>query len=150
MQPVEDVLLVGERAARLVRVLETKDERAAGVPGVQVVVERRPGRPDVERAGRARGDPDARRRQSVIGATAAVDTCAGTLWNRSGLAVPGSTRTRAAGRRPSVARPRGPSRVSESSDSLRASTVIAAPGVEARASRYDSRPASSSASSVIR
>ena len=32
----------------------------------------------------------------------------------------------------------------------RASTVIAAPGVRARASRYDSRPASSSASSVIR
>ena len=40
-----------------------------------------------------------------------------------------------AGRSPSVARPRGPSSVSESSDSERARTVIDAPGVSARASR---------------
>ena len=56
----------------------------------------------------------------------------------------------AAGRSPSVARPSGPSRVSESSDSERARTVIGAPGVRARASRYESSAASSSASSVIR
>ena len=50
---------------------------------------------------------------------------AGTLWNRPGSASPGRTRISAAGRRPSVARPRGPSRVRESSDSLRARIVIA-------------------------
>ena len=60
MQAVEDVLLVGDRAARLVGVLEAQHERAAGVAGVQVVEQRRPGGPDVERTGRARGDPDAR------------------------------------------------------------------------------------------
>ena len=38
-----------------------------------------------------------------------------------------------AGRSPRVARPRGPSRVSESRDSERARTVIGAPGVSARA-----------------
>ena len=59
----------------------------------------------------------------------------GTRWNSPASASPGSTRMRAAGRSPSVARPRGPSRVSESSDSDRARTVTWAPGVSARASR---------------
>ena len=129
VQPVEDVLLVGDRPARLVGVLESQDEGPAGVARVQVVEQRRPGGPDVERTGRARGDPDAR--SSVIG----LDDGAGTRWKRPGSASPGRTRTSAAGRRPSVARPRGPSSVSESSDSLRARIVMWAPGVSARASR---------------
>jgi hypothetical protein len=62
-------------------------------------------------------------------------TASGTRWKRPGSASPSRTRTRAAGRRPSVARPRGPSRVSESSDSERARMVMWAPGVRARASR---------------
>ena len=37
----------------------------------------------------------------------------GTRWNRAGSAAPGSTRIKAAGRRPSVALPSGPSSVSE-------------------------------------
>ena len=74
----------------------------------------------------------------------------GPCGTAPGSAVPGSTRISAAGRSPSVARPRGPSSVSESRDSLRASTVTAAPGVSALASRYERSPASSSASSVIR
>ena len=45
----------------LVGVLEAQDERAAGVAGEQVVEQRRPGRADVERPGRARRDPDPRR-----------------------------------------------------------------------------------------
>ena len=57
VETVEDVLLELDRAAGLVRVLQAQDERAAGVPGVQVVEQRRPGGPDVERAGGARGDP---------------------------------------------------------------------------------------------
>ena len=59
VEPIEDVLLERDGAARLVGVLEPEDERAARVPGVQVVEQRRPRRPDVERPGRARGDPDA-------------------------------------------------------------------------------------------
>ena len=62
VQPVEDVLLVGDRRASDVGVLEAEDERAAGVPGVEVVEQRRPCRPDVERTRRARGDADAVRR----------------------------------------------------------------------------------------
>ena len=143
VQAVEDVLLELDRAPSPVGVLEAEDEGAAGVPGVEVVEERGPGRPDMEGAGRAGRDPDA-----VL--TASAVTGPGTRWNSAGSASPGRTRTSAAGRRPSVARPIGPSRVSESSDSLRARTVIGAPGLRARASRYDSRPASSSASSVIR
>ena len=65
VQPVEDVGLEGERAARLVRVLQAEDERPADVAGVQVVEERRPGGADVQRAGRARRDPDARGRRRV-------------------------------------------------------------------------------------
>ena len=110
--------------ARLVRVLEAQDERAAGVPREQVVEQRRPGGPDVERAGRARGDPDAR---STVGHRRRR-RAPGRRWNRAGSASPGRTRTSAAGRRPSVARPRGPSSVSESSDSLRARIVTWAPG----------------------
>ena len=64
----------------------------------------------------------------------------GTRWKSAGSASPGRTWTSDAGRRPSVARPRGPSSVSESSDSERARTVTWAPGVRARASRYESRP----------
>ena len=73
VQAVEDVLLELDRAASLVRVLEAEDERAARVPGVQVVEQRRPGGPDVEWAGGARGDPDARDGQS--------GQRAGTTWN---------------------------------------------------------------------
>ena len=51
-----------------------------------------------------------------------IDQRSGTRWNSAGSASPGSTWTSAAGRRPSVARPRGPSSVSESSDSERART----------------------------
>ena len=69
VQAVEDVLLELGRVAGDVGVLEAEDERAADVAGVQVVVERRPGRADVQRPGRARGDPDADRRHS--GAVAA-------------------------------------------------------------------------------
>ena len=60
---------------------------------------------------------------------------AGTVWNRPGSASPGSTRISAAGRSPSVARPRGPSSVSESSDSDLDRIVTCAPGVRALASR---------------
>ena len=125
VQSVEDVLLVGDRTARLVGVLETEDERPADVAREEVVEQGGPRGPDVERPGRARGDADARRGHPRLG----------TWWNRAGSASPGRTRTSAAGRRPRVARPRGPSSVSESSDSLRARIVIAAPGVSARASR---------------
>ena len=59
----------------------------------------------------------------------------GTTWNSARSASPSRTRMRAAGRRPSVARPRGPSSVSESRLSDRARIVIGAPGVSARASR---------------
>ena len=123
MQSVEDVLLVGDRPARLVGVLEPQHERPARVARVQVVEQRRPGGPDMERTGRARGDPDARRGHRL-------DDGSGTRWKRPGSASPGRTRTSAAGRRPSVARPRGPSSVSESSDSLRARIVMWAPGCQ--------------------
>ena len=61
VQAVEDVLLVRDRAARLIGVLQAQDERPAGMTGVEVVEQGRPGRADVERSGRARGDPDAGR-----------------------------------------------------------------------------------------
>ncbi len=59
VEPVEDVLLVGDRRTGHVGVLEAKDERAARVPCVEIVEQRRTGGPDMERAGRARRDPDA-------------------------------------------------------------------------------------------
>ena len=59
VQVLEDVLLERDRVPREVGVFEAKDERAAGPAGVQVVEQRRPRRPDVQRAGRARGDADA-------------------------------------------------------------------------------------------
>ena len=62
VQALEDVGLEGERAARLVRVLQPQDERPADVAGEQIVEEGRPGGADVQRTGRARGDPDADRR----------------------------------------------------------------------------------------
>ena len=80
VQPVEDVLLELDRAARDVRVLEAQDERAADVPGVEVVEQRGPRGPDVERAGRARGDPDA-----VDGHESRADGCPPTTgWPRRG------------------------------------------------------------------
>ena len=91
-----------------VGVLEPQDERAARVAGVQVVEQRRPGGPDVERAGRARRDPDADGRRAGQSAGAGRARGDGTWWNSAGSASPGRTRTSAAGRRPSVARPRGP------------------------------------------
>jgi hypothetical protein len=59
VQALEDVVLVGDRRADDVGVLEPQDERAAGVPGVEEVEQRRPRGADVERAGRAGRDPDA-------------------------------------------------------------------------------------------
>ena len=59
VQAVEDVLLELDRAAGDVGVLEPEDEGAADVPGVEEVEQSRPGGADVERPGRARGDPDA-------------------------------------------------------------------------------------------
>ena len=56
VQAVEDVLLIGDRAARGVGVLQAQHERPAMPLGEQVVVERRPGRADMERAGGARRD----------------------------------------------------------------------------------------------
>ena len=56
-QPVEAARgcpLELERGAGHVRVLQAEDEGPAGVPGEQVVEERRPGGPDVERPGGAR------------------------------------------------------------------------------------------------
>ena len=93
----------------MVRVLEAQDERAAGVPGVQVVEQRRPGGPDVERAGGARGDPDARDGSTAVSAPGRR----GTAPDRRRRAGRGRAPP---GRRPRVARPRGPSRVSESSE----------------------------------
>ena len=52
-------LLELERGARHVRVLEAEDERAAHAFREQVVEQRRPGRADMQRAGRARRDADA-------------------------------------------------------------------------------------------
>src|SRR5439155_5453349 len=88
---------------------------------------------------------------SLSGGTGPEDQgrAAGTRWKRLGSASPGSTWISDAGRRPSVARPRGPSRVSEPSDFERARIVTGAPGVIARASRYDSRPGYAPASSVM-
>ena len=146
VQAVEDVLLELDGAAGTIRVLEAQDERAADVAGVEEVEERRACGPDVQWTGRARRDPDADA-GSVIDAPRWRRR---HVWNSFGSASPGRTRTSAAGRRPSVARPSGPSSVSESSDSERARIVIGAPGLSARASRYESSPASSSASSVMR
>ena len=67
MEPVEDVLLVRERRAGLVGVLEAQDERAAGLAREEVVEERGPRGADVERAGGARRDADARRRHRRCG-----------------------------------------------------------------------------------
>ena len=89
-----------------------------------------------------RGSPGPRRgawRRRGGGGRASISRV-GTRWNSAGSASPGRTWTSAAGRSPSVARPRGPSSVSESSDSELARIVTWAPGVSARASRYDSRP----------
>ena len=66
VQPVEDVLLVGDRRTSDVGVLEAEDERAAGVAGVEEVEQGRSGCPDVERAGRAGRDPDAVGRHPAI------------------------------------------------------------------------------------
>src|SRR5207247_8004848 len=57
---LEDVRLECERAPRDIRVLEAEDERAAVPAGVQVVEQGRARGPDVQRAGRAGRDPDAR------------------------------------------------------------------------------------------
>ena len=138
MQSVEDVPLEVDRAANAIRIFEAQDERALDMAGVEEVVERRACRPDVQWTRRARRD-DGPGSSSL-----------GNGVEELGSASPGSTRMSAAGRRPSVARPRGPSSVSESSDSERARIVTGAPGFSARASRYDRSPASSSASSVIR
>ena len=97
-----------------VRVLEAQDERAAGVPREQEVEQRRARGADVERPGGAGRDadadvgghgPDCRRRlDRALSRRAAPGPC-GT---GPGRRRPGSTRISAAGRRPSVARPRGP------------------------------------------
>ena len=60
VEPVQDVLLVGQRRAGDVGVLETQQERPADVAGEQEVEQGGPGGADVERSGRARGDPDPR------------------------------------------------------------------------------------------
>ena len=91
VQAVEDVLLELDRAAGDVGVLEAEDERAADVPGVQVVEQRRPGGPDVERPGRAGGDPDAVDGHEAAASTASVAdgmADAGTRWKRAGSASP--------------------------------------------------------------
>ena len=127
VEPVEDVLLERLRAAGDVRVLEPEHERAAGVAGEQVVEQRRPRGPEVERPGGARRDPDA-----DVGSHAARPGArgSGTWWNSAGSASPSRTRMSAAGRSPRVARPRGPSSVSESRLSDRARTTSCAPGRE--------------------
>ena len=131
VEAVEDVLLERVGAPGDVRVLEPEHERAAGVAGEQVVEQRGPRGPDVERPGGAGRDAHA-----DVGSHAGYPaSVAGTWWNRPGSASPSRTRMSAAGRSPSVARPRGPSRVSESRLSDRARTVTCAPGVSARASR---------------
>ena len=58
MEPVQDVLLVGDRAPGDVRVLEPEDECAAVTPREEEIEEGRPRSPDVKRAGRTRGDAD--------------------------------------------------------------------------------------------
>ena len=90
MQAVEDVLLVLDGAAGDVGVLEAEDERPADVSGVQVVEERGPRRPDVERPGRARGDPDpvGAHVEPVVSAAAGMAE-AGTRWKSAGSASPG-------------------------------------------------------------
>ena len=59
VEAVEDVLLERRGAAGDVRVLEAQDERAAGVPGEQVVEQRGARGADVEGPGRAGRDADA-------------------------------------------------------------------------------------------
>ena len=137
VEPVQDVLLIGQRRSGDISIFEAQDERPANVPGEQEVEQGGPGRPDVERTGRARGDPDARRdrRQDRLQRLGHRVGAGGTRWNRAGSASPGRIRMSAAGRSPRVARPRGPSRVSESSEPDRARMVMWAPGVSARASR---------------
>ena len=61
VEAVEDVLLERLGAPRDVGVLEAQHERATGVPGEQVVEQRRPRGPDVERPRGARRDADADR-----------------------------------------------------------------------------------------
>ena len=134
VEPVEDVLLERGGAAGDVGVLEAEHERAAGVAREQEVEQRGARGPDVQGAGRAGRDPDADVGGHAIevGAPSGHGTC-GTA---PGRASPGSTRISAAGRRPSVARPRGPSSVSESSDlGAGQDRDRARPGVSARASR---------------
>ena len=117
--------------AGLVGVLEAQDEGPADVAGVEEVEERRAGGPDVERAGRAGRDANARRRtcgdcsalaaarvpgRRAAGPASAPANPSGTWWKSAGSASPRRTWTSAAGRRPSVARPIGPSSVTASSD----------------------------------
>ena len=59
VQPVEDVALELDRRAGHVGVLEPQHERAAHVAREEEVEERRPRRPDVQRAGRAGRDATA-------------------------------------------------------------------------------------------
>ena len=105
VEAVEDVLLVGDRRASDVGVLEAEDERPARVPSVEVVEERRAGGPDVERAGGARRDPDAVGGHRVIvrsWVSAAALAAPGALV----LAIrsPDETWTAAAGREPTASR----------------------------------------------
>ena len=142
--------------ARDVGVLQAQDERAADVPGEQVVEQRRPGGPDVERPGRARRDADAERSRDDCRSRPADPRPRGrrasgrapsarSSGRGPGGRAPGRPRRAGPGSAPpvagpSVARPRGPSSVSESSDSERARTLIARtrrqrPGLEVRQER---------------
>ena len=139
-----------ERAARHVRVLEPQDERAADVPGVQVVEQRRPGGPDVQRAGRARRDPDADGRRGRRSITRVSGRRGRDRVEQRRVGVAGQDadeRRRPEAERGPAARPVEGQRV-ERLGAGEDRDVGAR--LSARASRYDSRPASSSASSVIR
>ena len=60
------------------------------VPGEEEVEQRRPGRPDVERPGRARRDADADRiAVREVGHPATRPTCSGTRWNSAGIGLAG-------------------------------------------------------------
>ena len=115
VQPVEDVLLVGDRAAGDVRVLEAEDERAAGVAREQVVEQRRPGGPDVERAGRARRDPDA----DWSSVRSSRSTRAG-LRRHAGGRAPGRPRRAGRGRAPPAGGRASPGRAARRASASRA------------------------------
>ena len=110
VQPVEDVLLEGDRVAGLVGVLEAEHEGAARVTSVEIVEQRRPGGADMERPGRTGRDAHTDRgigaghgkhgSRSGVGSRPVVGGGAAGLGDRS-RAIPGC----GAGGRPRAAIP---------------------------------------------